>query len=547
MNLPPQKPHQARALKEIGSAREENTSEWGCSVLAVAPPGAGKSRTMLDLAVDEVKRGGRVLLKVHRKMLLSQLRDGFQNAGIEVGLISPDYKPDRWPKIQIASTQTLFSRGIRRGSISMPPATLVMNDEAHQQASDMERAIMFGSFSEDRIMPGYLAKGADLVGFTATPLMGTRIYDKMIDFATYSELRDAGMHQLLEVYGPDEIDTSGLKQNKSGEFSPGELDERVGVIFGSVYREWKKLNPEQLPAILFAPSVASSQWFAREFASKGIPVAHMDAERILLPGAGKTLENYASTPDLRAEVLKMSESGEIKMICNRFLLREAIDMPWLYHGIFATVMGATTSALQSVGRLQRYWPAYNTKIMQDHGGFYWRHGSPNNDRVWNLGDTNKSHAASRVEKLMAGEEPEGKCCPKCGRWRLSGPVCDGCGHAHDVSVRRVRSIKGKLKKMVGEVYRKPTNKSQCQQIWTSALYASGKTGKSISSAVALAHGMASKRGVKLEFEGLRNAPPLRSDPRWHMEVRTVYPWTVIKPVPKPAPKPEEPIRELELD
>lgn len=526
MNLPPLKEHQRRGIEAITKLRSaEKTSEFGRSTLAVAPPGAGKSRAMLDLAEMEVNSGGRVVIKVHRKMLLDQLKAGFESAGYDVGIVSPDYKPDQHARIQIVSTQTLFSRAVRRRSMSLPPATLVMNDEAHQQASSMERAVMFGSISGDDILPGYLAMGADLVGFTATPLMSTRIYTDLVDFATYSELREAGMHQLIQVFGPDEIDTAGLSQNKSGEFSPEELDKRVGVIFGSVYREWKALNPGALPAILFAPSVASSQWFAGEFYKKGVAVAHMDADRILLPGPNNTLDSYASTPEMRAEVLRMSESGEIKVICNRFILREAIDMPWLYHGIFATVMGATTSALQSVGRLQRFFAAYDKKIMQDHGGFYWRHGDPNSDRVWKLGDTNQSHQKERIDKLTKGEEPEGKCCPECNTWRQSGPVCPHCGHAHKLSVRKVRSVSGRLKKMTGEVYRKPSNKDQSQQIWTSALYATAKLNRPVSQAAALASGMARKRGVDMRWGDLRNAPPMKSDPRWHLPVRVVFPWT----------------------
>jgi len=362
--LPPLKVHQSRGLAAIKVAR----SNKGRPIMAVAPPGAGKSRCMMELARSEVESGGRVLLKVHRKMLLDQLVGNFSELGLDFGVISPDYPMDPGARIQIASSQTLFARAVRKSSLVLPEATLIINDEAHQQASKMERALIFGSFQDNMIQEGYSSMGVDVVGFSATPIMDSRIYSQLVDFGSYSELRKVGMHQLVKVFGPDEIDTQGLVANRSGEFSESKLAERSELIFGSVYGEWKKLNPFALPAILFAPSVPASRWFAQEFYARGVPVAHIDGETILMPDGTGGLVEYASTKENRDKVLEMSKIGEIKCIMNRFVLREAIDMPWLYHGIFATVMGSLTTFLQSVGRLQRFWPDYDHKILQCHGG-----------------------------------------------------------------------------------------------------------------------------------------------------------------------------------
>lgn len=536
--LPKLHDYQELALDRFADIREQKQGSQGASSLFVAPPGAGKSRVMIEMAEREVARGGRPVIKVHRKMLLEQMITVFQDAGHEVGVLAPDYFTNESAPILLASSQTIFARSVKRSRIELPEATLVINDEAHQQASKMERSIIFGSIKGHMVQEGYLNRGVDVVGFTATPLMNSRIYETMVDFAKYSLLRDRGMHQLVGVYGPDEIDTRGLSQSASGDFSEKKLEPRVEKIFGSVYNEWKKLNPEALPAILFAPSVASSMWFAYEFMKLGVPVAHIDGERCLLPNGAGNLEIYPSTAEVREEVLRRSREGEVKIVMNRFILREAIDMPWLYHGIFATVMGSPTTALQSVGRLQRFWPDYTMKILQDHGGFYWRHGSPNSDRIWRLGGTNKSHIKERVEQLIAGEMREGVRCPKCGFWRYSGAVCLNldCRHAHTLSVRKIRMLDGTLKRMGGSVYRaSPEVINQSEQdhiragkIWVANLYRCARTNKTIGQAVKIASDEAAKHGIRIDFNRVKFKPPRSDDVRWHLRIAKVFPWTVAK-------------------
>lgn len=515
------KVHQFRSLARIQEARKNK----GKPILAVAPPGAGKSRVIIELAIAEARQGGSNLLLVHRKMLLDQLVQNFTDAGLDIGVISPDYPPNPQAKTQIASAQTIFSRAVRRSSIELPPASLVLIDEAHQQAGAVARSIVFGSWQGNIVQVGYANQGVDVVGFTATPLMNSRIYKQQIEFATYSELRRCNMHQLIQTVGPSEIDTAGLKLNNAQEYSERKLSERVEVIFGDVFNHWQELNPFQLPTILFAPSVPSSRWFANQFFYRGVPVAHIDGESCLIP-EGDHLAEYKTTKEIRDRILEMSRTGEIKCVMNRFVLREAVDMPWLYHGIAATVFGSTTTALQSVGRLQRYWPEYDHKIFQDHGGFYWRHGDPNDDREWTIGATNKQAQIERVNRILEGSAAEGIRCPKCGSWRKDGDVCWRCNNKHKSSVRVVRQINGKLKRMTGRVYTKKATTSDAQKMWTSCLFAAGKSGRPVSSAVKIYSDKLASVGATINWQGINNAPPPPDSADWHLLVKDVFPWTV---------------------
>lgn len=331
------------------------------------------------------------------------------------------------------------------------------------------------------------------------------------------------------------MDLAGLARTASYEFDPNALSQRAYAIFGDAFAWWKKLNPDGEPAILFAPSVECSRWFATEWCRRGVPVAHIDGEVTLLPRRdpfGEVyLEQYGTNdPGVRDDLLALSRSGEVRIVCNRFVLREAIDMPWLRHGIMATAFGGVSSYLQSVGRFQRYFPNQPFKIMQDHGGNYWRHGSPNVERAWSLEDTDRLIDAKRKEAIANSPNPEdieGLCCPKCFTWRMRGVVCPSCGHSHKRSVRSVRMVDGELKLMRGLVHKPKKKKTQdASQIWTSVLFQCGRAKRPVASAVAMWQARCRAAGIHPDVSALRNAPPARSSSAYDLPVGDVFPWTL---------------------
>lgn len=499
-SLPPLKPHQVKGIDQL---REHRLNNPGVPAVGVAPPGAGKSRAMIELTKHELSAGGRVIIYVHRTMLREQMFRVFQSAGVPCAELAAGCPVDLSQPVQIASIQSVHSWCIKSSKMELPDATLVMKDEAHQQASDRSREVVFGSIKKNgAIVKGHSQLGADVLGMTATPLFRAGLYQKLIPFGTCSELRAEQMHLPVKVVSGDEIDTTGLKANAQNEYSEGEIEKRSPMIFGSAYDEWQRWNPDAYPAILFGPSVAGASWFANEWAKKGVMSAFIGGEEILLPertSRGEViLKAHPSSREGRDEVLARSESGEIPIIMNRFVLREAIDMPWLYHAIFATVMGSLTTYLQSAGRIQRYHPRYTYKLLQDHGGGFWRHGSPNEDREWTLGDTNVSVAKQREIDVGADEKMEPIRCEECGAVRAGGSDrCWNCQRVSRVSVRMVRQLDGKLKEMKGKVY-KPRSKSSGKSagdLWRTVWFSCAYQDRSVKQAVARWHHKCRSEGV----------------------------------------------------
>lgn len=509
-------PHQDRAHNECRRLYAGGAKRW----CLVAPCGAGKSLMMRRLAAASEK-GLNVFIYTHRILLTAQTIAAFEAAGLEFGVIGAGFTSRANPqaKIQICSLDTVGSR-MDKWNHDMPIANIVIIDEAHQQTAATAQKV-FGRHAE---------QGARIIGFTATPVgLGPMNYEKLVIAGTYSEMLECKAHLPIVCYGPDRPDTSQLKAMKGGDFS-SEDDRRINrvpTIIGRVYDYWQKLNPCGLPAIGFAPGVAESKWFVEEFRARGVACAHIDAERVLMTvkGANGVLQTheYTTDEDSRKAVLEGSRTGEFKIVWNRFVLREAIDMPWLYHAISATSMGAVSTYLQSIGRVQRYWPEYQNVILQDHGGNIDRHGTPDIDRQWELGCTNNSvHKAEIKEReRKKGDEAEPICCPKCCAYRTAGQECHNCGYMHSRSVRMVRQLDGELVKKVGREVKYKAAKT-FEDYLRSAIYGGYASGQTVKQAYKVAQIRAAEHGVATSATSIQM--PLAGSEQWHRSVREVYPW-----------------------
>jgi superfamily II DNA or RNA helicase len=289
---------------------------------------------------------------------------------------------------------------IKKGEWELHDADRVLVDEAHLQISD----------TVQQILTWHLSRGAAYIGLTATPIGLWHLYDHLITAGTTSEMRNCGALVPCFHYGPDEPDLRKLKLRLGQDLTEQQQRKVMmnSTIFGRVLEWFKKLNPEGRPTILFAPGVGESIWFAEQFFSAGISAAHIDGQEVWVNGKIERTSREA-----RAEVLQNTRDGRIKVLCNRFVLREGIDAPWLSHGILATVFGSLQSYLQSGGRMLRAYPGLDRVTLQDHGGNWWRHGSLNADRQWRI--EYDAYAVSRVreDRMRLKTEKEPVRCPDC--------------------------------------------------------------------------------------------------------------------------------------
>jgi len=335
----------------------------------------------------------------------------------------------------------------------------------HVQLGDTNRAI-FQKHHDD---------GAAIVGITATPLDMGDFYDKLIVAGTNSELRECGMLVPAIHYGADEPDLKALKvKDKEGaDFSKTEQRKAImtPTIFARVGQWFDKLNPERKPTILFGPGVNESLWFAERFQEKGINAAHIDGEDIWIKG-----EMHKSTPEVRQQLADGSKSGDIVVVCNRYVLREGVNWPWVQHGILAYVVGSLQTYLQIGGRFLRAYPGKTHATIQDHGGAWWRHGSLNSDREWNLNYTNSMIAGIRADRMRKKVEKEPWRC-RCGRIR-NGTSCECGATMPPKKSRPVVMADGQLREMTGDCFRprRICTKPDGERLWEK-MYFRSRTAK----------------------------------------------------------------------
>lgn len=470
-------PNQIRAREETATAIAAGSKK----ICVTSPTGTGKSRMMTDEIEVATSSGLGSSLLTFRKMLFDQTARTLKDAGIECGFRADGYKADDSIAVQLCMTPTEISRVYKSCEWELHGSRMLI-DEAHAQKGDWVK----------RIINDYVAAGGVVIGYTATPLGIGDLYDELIVAGTVSDGRACGALVPAITYAPDEPDLQFVRKYKLppgkdlSEAQNSEVIMRPGVC-DRVRHNWEKLNPDRLPSLLFGPDVAGSRFFAEEFCEHDIPAAHIDGNRIWHEG-----EWHESKHDRREEIARLSLQGHLPMVCNRFVLREGIDWPWLRHGIFATVFGALSSFLQSGGRLLRKSDGKDSVIVQDHGGNYWRHGSLNSNREWSIDGTNSKAAALRFERLRGKLEDEPIVCPRCHAMRLKGAECLKCGFCtQGKRSRLVVNEHGTIRHMHGDLFkpRKVSMETDTEKLWSQTYWRcrKGKRPMTMSQARGLFH------------------------------------------------------------
>ena len=465
-------PNQVRILGEVPRLVAAGVNR----LLVASPTGSGKSRSICDLIEWGCENGWRPVLYTNRRLLIDQLARTLDAHGIGYGIRAAGHQDNRERPVQISSLPTERQRVLKselwdhhgRGE-----RVLAIVDEAHLNAADTARQIL------DR----HLADGGAYVGFTATPIDLGHLYDHLFVAATPSEMRACGALVPAHHFGPDEPDMRKFKPNqKTGEYKEGDVKKAIMTkcVFARVLDNYRELNPDGRPTILFAPGVPESVWFAQQLCEAGVRAAHLDGNGVWLDGEYRRGED-------RQAVFDAVKSGAVKILCNRFVLREGLDIPEVSHLILATVMGSLQTYLQSCGRGLRAAPGKDRCTVQDHGGHWWRHGSVNADREWALGDTERVIQGTRGDAFREHRDREPIRCPECGMIRQKGPRCPKCGHEASRSVRRVIQQDGTLKEHSGLCFppRRVALKPDTVQVWTRMYHRSKKAGRTFRAAEAL--------------------------------------------------------------
>lgn len=463
-----------------------------------SPTGMGKGRMIEDLSAHLLLQGQRVILFTDRKMLTKQTGERFSASGINFGYVSATLGTDVHHNMLVASLQTMRSR-LSREKMNLPRADTLIIDEAHKRGFDW-------------IISHYRQSNPDLrvVGYTASPVGLKGKYDRLVVAGDKPEGRRHGALVPCRVIGMPEPDMTGVKMNKVGEYVHDGMVKRVMqcTVFADIFDCWHKQAGNR-PTLVWAPGVPESRSIVEQFRSQGITAEHIDGE---------------TKDEDRDRIRDGSRDGSIQVVSSFGVMREGIDWPWVSYGILVQVCGAYETYVQLVGRILRAHDNKRDAILQDHSGAWWRHGSPNYDRAWTLGDTNQTISRERA-KAMSGAAPDGSdpepiCCPQCKGLRSSGTQCPWCGFQHSDRVRYIRNEGGDLVAMTGHIFPKKRIHSSASKLWASMLFRCGSTGKTFAQACAI---FRHETGVWAPADPDCFPLPKPGSANWNRKIEDVYP------------------------
>lgn len=389
-------------------------------VILQAPTGSGKSVMIAHIIGTALERGFTSWLICHRRELLDQLSDTLTTAGVPHGQIMAGRRMSADP-VQVCSIQTL----VRRVEKLRPPRLLAIDECHHAVASTYKKVIDYCNESL-------------VVGLTATPARGDGrglgdVFGKIVPGPSVATLTAAGHLAPFRIIAPAKaIDTAGL-HIRGGDFAKGELEglmNRTGIT-GDAVEQYKRL---------VAPGTCLVYCVSRLHA-KTVTAAYRDAGIDAHYVCGDTPK------DVREETIKSFRNGHPPVIVSVDLFGEGLDAPGLKSVQLLRPTQSLGLHLQQVGRGLRPEPGKDSCIILDHVGNTWRHGLPDDARVWLLDPKKKRSTGEAAEALRH--------CPECfSVFSASLTECPDCGHHYEVKGRVPDEQEGELHEIEADRHRK---------------------------------------------------------------------------------------------
>jgi superfamily II DNA or RNA helicase len=329
-------------------------------VLVCAPTGSGKTVIGAEVLKGAVRKGKPSLFAAHRRELIDQCCAKLTEAGIlDYGVImAGDRRVNRDALVQVGSIQTLTRS-------RLPPASLIMLDEAHRAAS-----------------PSYVNLAANypeayIIGLTATPerMDGKgldHMFDEMVVVKTVPELIADGFLIKPECYAapPESLWQLTHVRIRAGDYREDELQEAMDQpkLIGDLVDNWRRLAEGKL-TVVFATGVEHAAHIAEEFQRAGI-------EAGCVTGSMSLAE--------RASVIGDWKSGRLRVMVNCLILIEGFDYPELECCVMARPTKSESLFLQMSGRIMRPADGKAGALLLDHAGNLAQHGLPSIERLWTL-------------------------------------------------------------------------------------------------------------------------------------------------------------------
>jgi superfamily II DNA or RNA helicase len=409
------RPRQHQLIDDIRAGLRQHRT-----LLAVAPTGFGKTVVFSYLADAVQAKGKRVYIVVHRDELVDQVSRTLQGFGVEHGFIAAGRQCIPHP-VMVASVFTLANRLDHHH----PPDLLIV-DEAHHAAS--------GS-TWGRVMTHWPT--AYILGVTATPirldgrdLSGS--FQGMVEGPTVAQLiADLSLCK-YRMFTPPVV--LGQLRMRMGDYVKSDLAAAVDKpsVTGDAVEHYRRLASGKR-ALVFCVSLEHAEHVRDQFRSAGYASERIDG--------GLDREE-------RRRLVRGFTAGAIQVLTSCDLISEGFDLPAIEVAILLRPTASLGLYLQQVGRALRTHPGKESALILDHAGNAGRHGLPDDDREWSLGEDQTKRG--KRKKLITTVRTCGKCFAAA---RPGALVCVECGFTWPVESREVQHIKGELHEVDSDLAR----------------------------------------------------------------------------------------------
>jgi superfamily II DNA or RNA helicase len=369
------------------------------------PTGGGKTVVAAEVIRSALQnKDKKVLFVAPRRELVYQCVDKLEAMGVEAGIIMAKEMPDISKSVQVATLPTLHARAVRGNKIALPKADLVVWDECHLSIAPTYM----------HILDVYKASGAFQLGLTATPARGDgrglgERWDEIVTGSTVAELVKGGSLVPQRYFAPTKPDLAGVKISM-GDYQENQLQDAMDKpkLVGDVVSNWIRLG-EDRQTVVFASGVRHSIHLRDRFREEGISAEHLDGKTPL---------------DERADILRRVNAGEIKVLCNCFVLTFGWDCPPVSCAVVARPSKSLVLYLQMCGRVLRPYPGTEDALIIDHAGIVAEHGFIDEDFPWSLDGKERLK-----DRIAANPKRENKAitCPSCSFIFRPAAECPRCG------------------------------------------------------------------------------------------------------------------------
>lgn len=351
---------------EAASSAQRGWSDGKTHQLLVMATGTGKTATGLEIVMNALRCGERVVWLAHRTELIEQpwraVARWWPESIADVGIVQAELdEHDR--RLVFASVPTLARPG-RAERVRGDGIDLVVLDEAHHGA-----AVSYVKVIE-RLAP------KRMLGLTATADRADGLslgehWQIAYDYGIASAIRDEWLIPPYVIDAPvPDLDLSGLAPGNDydadelgarllaahvvewtvAQLTPGqppreatELPERAGRRF---------LVPDGRKTLIFTATIEQGRKTAEALTAAGVPCEHLSGE---------------TPPTRRAGILERFDRGDLQAIANAAVLTEGTDLPSCSCIVLARPTRSWAFATQMIGRGLRPYPGQRECLLLDLG------------------------------------------------------------------------------------------------------------------------------------------------------------------------------------